>query len=141
MKICSVTAMLAAATLLGFTTADGQDALEAADTIYQREIFYYNAAGRVDPFRSLLEDATVGMRIEDLALRGVVHHADPARSVAILAHAGSERRIQARIGEQFGSLRIAGIHPDRVDIVIEELGVARRETLRLERKQNEEGGR
>ena len=99
--------------------------------VYEREVFTYPAAARPDPFRSLLLEGDLGIRIEDLTLRGVVYHADPSRSVAIMTQAGTNRRIQARVGESVGPLRILGIYPDRVEIVIEELGVARRETLRL----------
>ena len=123
-------ALVAAA---GFSTplpAVGQDASESV--VYEREIFQYSAASRPDPFRSLLENGDLGIRVEDLSLRGVVHHADPSQSVAFLLVAGSERRIQARVGERVGSLRILGIFPDRVDVVVEELGVARRETLRIQ---------
>lgn len=115
-------------------------AQEAPQTtvIYEREVFQYSAAGRPDPFRSLLNDAELGVRLEDLTLRGIVHHSDPRQSVAVLTQAGSERRIRARVGERVGSLRILAIYPDRVDLVVEELGVARRETLRMTRP--EDGG-
>lgn len=106
-----------------------------ADTtvVYEREVFTYTSAGRPDPFRSLLNDAELGIRLEDLTLRGIVHHRDPSQSVAVLTQAGSDRRIRARVGERFGALRILAIYPDRVDLVVEELGVARRETLRIVR--------
>lgn len=101
--------------------------------VYEREVFTYSAAGRPDPFRSLLDDAELGIRLEDLTLRGIVHHRDPSQSVAVLTQAGSDRRIRARVGERVGALRILAIYPDRVDLVVEELGVARRETLRIVR--------
>lgn len=106
-----------------------------ADTtiIYEREVFTYSSAGRPDPFRSLLDDAEMGIRLEDLTLRGIVHHRDPSQSVAVLTQAGSDRRVRARVGERVGALRILAIYPDRVDLVVEELGVARRETLRIVR--------
>jgi hypothetical protein len=108
----------------------GQDVSDSV--VYEREVFRYSAGSRPDPFRSLLEDGDLGIRVEDLSLRGVVHHVDPSQSVAFLLVAGSERRVQARVGERVGSLRILGIFPDRVDVVVEELGVARRETLRIQ---------
>jgi hypothetical protein len=108
--------------------AAGQSGADPA-VVYEREVFQYPAATRPDPFRSLLRDGDLGIRVEDLSLRGVVHHADPSRSVAFLLVAGSERRIQARVGERVGSLRVLSIMPDRVDVVVEELGVSRRETL------------
>ena len=138
----SVHALLAifAALLVG-VPAVGQDNPSGAAALYEREVFSYERAGRVDPFRSLLDDAELGIRFEDLSLRGIVHHTEAGRSVAVLARAGSERRIQARVGDRFGSVRIAAIHPDRVDLVIEELGVVRRETLHIQKTPTGENGR
>ena len=132
---------LAAAAVLGLGIPGPVNAQQtaAADTaiVYEREVFQYSAGGRPDPFRSLLNDADLGVRVEDLTLRGVVYHPDPSRSVAVLAQVGSDRRIRARVGERVGSLRVLAIYPDRVDIVVEELGVARRETLRIVRTENQ----
>jgi hypothetical protein len=115
-----------------------QGAEDSFEVVYEREVFSYQAAGRSDPFRSLLLDGDLGIRIEDLTLRGVVHHPDPSRSIAILTQEGSDRKIQARIGERVGPLRILSISPEQVEIVIEELGVARRETLRIVRPEQRE---
>lgn len=111
---------------------------EGGATIYEREIFQYPVSGRVDPFRSLIRDADLGVRIEDLELRGIVYHADPSQSVAVLTQKNSDRRIQARVGERVGAVRIVSIRSESVDVVVEELGVARRETLRLDRAQTAE---
>ena len=103
--------------------------------IYEREVFQYSAGGRPDPFRSLLLEDELGVRPEDLALRGVLIDPVAARSVAVLSQVGSSRRIQLRTGERIGAIRLLSIQPDRVEIVVEELGVSRRETLRLVRPQ------
>ena len=81
-------AALLVALLLG-TPCIGQVALDDPTETYEREVFYYDQAGRADPFRSLLEDAEMGMRLEDLSLRGVVHHAAgrPAFPPAAAQHA------------------------------------------------------
>lgn len=123
------------ALLLGLVPLGAAEAQqsETISVLYDREIFNYPGGARPDPFRSLLLEGDLGIRIEDLALRGIVYHPDPSRSVAVLSQEGSTRRIQARVGERFGSLRVLAIYPDRVEIVIEELGVARRETLRIVR--------
>ena len=102
----------------------------ALSTNYEREVFEYSPAGRPDPFRSLL-DGDLGVRIEDLALMGVLFHPDPSMSVAILSQVGSQQRLQARVGERVGTVRVMAIRPQEVDVQIEELGVARRETLRI----------
>lgn len=137
--------LLAGAILLGFGAAPlaAQETAAELDleavggtVLYEREVFDYSAAGRPDPFRSLLSDAELGVRVEDLTLRGVVYNRDPSLSVAVLTQQGSDRRIRARVGERVGSLRILAIEPDHVEIVVEELGVARRETLRITRPEN-----
>lgn len=103
----------------------------AAPVVYQREIFDYSRAGRPDPFRSLVSSSDVGVRVEDLALRGVVVHPDASRSVAVLSRAGTSRPIRARVGERVGGIRILVIRPHSVDVLVEEFGVARRETLQI----------
>jgi hypothetical protein len=97
--------------------------------IYRREVFSYPGSGRPDPFRSLLKGGDMGVRLEDLMLQGVVHHEDPSQSVAVLVQKGNPRRIQAKVGERIGTIRIVSISRDRVNVAVEELGVVRRETL------------
>jgi hypothetical protein len=105
-------------------TAPGSD--------YQREVFQYTGSERPDPFRSPLPEGDLRFRFEDLTLHGVIHHAEAGLSVAILRLAGSDRRILVKVGDRLGPLRVDAVLPDRVDIVVEELGTPRRETLRLE---------
>lgn len=125
-----------AGALLGLAAASPLAAQGAAEetVVYEREVFDYARGGRPDPFRSLLKEGELGVRIEDLSLRGVVFHSDPARSVAVLARSGSERRIRAKVGERIGGLRVVAIGPRSVDILIEELGVSRRERLEIRRE-------
>jgi hypothetical protein len=99
---------------------------------YQREVFQYTGSERPDPFRSPLPEGDLRFRFEDLTLHGVIHHAEAGLSVAILGLAGSDRRILVKVGDRLGPLRVDAVLPDRVDIVVEELGTPRRETLRLE---------
>ena len=117
--------------------ADADENAPAADgvVIYEREVFQYSAGARPDPFRSLLLGGELGVRPEDLSLRGVLIDPVAARSVAVLSQTGSDQRIQLRVGERVGAIRLLSIQPDRVEIVVEELGVSRRETLRLVRPQ------
>ena len=121
----------------GGTAPSASPAQEAVRpvVVYEREVFRYPGASRPDPFRSLLLTGDLGLRLEDLTLRGVVYHSDPSRSVAILTQTGSTRRMQLRVGERIGPLRVLSIQPDRVEVVMEELGVSRRETLRIVRPQ------
>ncbi len=106
---------------------------QSADSriIYRREVFQYPRGGRPDPFRSLVGTGALGVRVEDVTLRGIVHDPDPTQSVAILVVAGSDRPIRARVGDRIGGMRVLAIHPRRVDLLVEEFGVARRESLHL----------
>lgn len=121
---------LAAATMLSPMRADAQ---AAGDTtlVYEREVFRYTASNRADPFRSLLTNAELGIRTEDLTLLGVIHHPDPSQSVAVLAQRGEDRRLRARVGERLGSVRVLAIHQRSIDVVVEEFGLARRERLEI----------
>ncbi len=126
----SVAAGVLTALSLGVSAAAAQAPAEPAG-LYEREVFQYGRAGRADPFRSLLSDPELGMRLEDLKLLGVIYHPDPALSVAVLSQTGSTRRIRGRAGDRIGGIRIVSIGPRSVDLVVEEFGVARRETLEL----------
>lgn len=123
----------AALALLGAAPARAQEAAASNGTrmIYEREVFEYPRGARPDPFRSLLGSMDLGVRFEELTLRGIVYHSDPRESVAILAQTGNARRLRARVGDRIGAMTVVGIYPRRVDLVIEEFGVPRRETLIL----------
>ena len=99
--------------------------------VYNREVFRYSGVGRPDPFRSLMGSADLGVRVEDLALRGVVYHPDPTRSVAVLAREGAERPIRSHVGDRIGGIRVLTIRPNSIDVLVEEFGIARRETLQI----------
>jgi type II secretory pathway component PulC len=102
---------------------------------YEREVFRYQRAGRRDPFRSLLGTADLAVRAEDLVLRGVIVNPDPRQSVAVIREARGDRQFRVRPGDRIGGIRVVAIQPDRVDLVVEELGVARSHTLRIRRDQ------
>lgn len=104
-----------------------------SQVIYRREVFDYSRAGRPDPFRSLVGSADLGIRVEDLSLRGVVVHPNASQSVAVIAREGNPRLIRARVGDRIGGIRIVAIRPRNIEVVIEDLGVARRETIEITR--------
>ncbi|MBV9773049.1 MAG: hypothetical protein JO040_03830 [Gemmatimonadetes bacterium] len=101
--------------------------------VYRREVFRYADAGRPDPFRSLATPAELGYRIEDMQLSGVIYSPNPRLSAAILSEATSKKRFRLRVGERVGGITVAAIYPRRVDVVINEFGVIRRESLVLKR--------
>lgn len=123
--------LLAAASFMGAAPALGQAASLDTLSVYRREVFTYDRSRRLDPFRSLLNSADLGVRFEDLTLQGIMYHPNPARSVVILSQRGSTRRIQARVGDRIGGLTVVAVGPRTVEVIIEEFGVARRETMEL----------
>jgi hypothetical protein len=123
--------LLIAASMLEAAPAVGQVASLDTLSVYRREVFTYDRARRMDPFRSLLNTADLGVRFEDLTLQGIMYHPNPARSVVILSQRGSTRRIQARVGDRIGGLTIVAVGPRTVEVIVEEFGVARRETMEL----------
>ena len=123
--------LAAAAAVVGAPQAADAQALADTAVVYEREVFEYSRAGRVDPFRSLLDDAELGVRLEDLTLQGVMYDADASQSVAVLSRAGSTRPLRVRVGDRIGGIRVLTIGQRRVELLIEEFGVARRGTLEL----------
>jgi type II secretory pathway component PulC len=99
--------------------------------VYQREIFRYPRSGRPDPFRSLLGAVETGVRAENLVLRGIVHSSDPGASFAVVTEGGSNRAMRLRVGQRLGNVQVVAIYPRRVDLVIQDLRGARRESLVL----------
>jgi hypothetical protein len=121
-----------AATPLAAQSASG--GVESDPSIdYRREVFRYQAAGRPDPFRPLVGSADLGVRIEDLMLRGVIFDPDPARSLAVIGRVGEDRPVRASLGDRIGGVRVVAIRPGSIDVVVEEFGIVRRETLTLSR--------
>lgn len=101
--------------------------------VYRREVFQYPRGARPDPFRSLLSAEELGYRFEDMRLTGVIYSPNSRVSVAVLTEAVSKKRFRLRVGERIGGITVAAIYPKRVDVVVNEFGVVRRETLQLRR--------
>lgn len=128
-ELSLVIAVLAAAFMLPSSGA-AQAAADSA-VVYEREVFDYSRGGRADPFRSLLDDAELGVRLEDLSLQGVMVGGDPSQSVAVLSRVGTNRPLRVRVGDRVGGIRILSIEQRLVQVLVEEFGVARRGTLEL----------
>ncbi|MET0399511.1 MAG: hypothetical protein ABW277_22160 [Longimicrobiaceae bacterium] len=101
--------------------------------VYRREVFQYPRGARPDPFRSLLSTEELGYRFEDMRLTGVIYSPNSRVSVAVLTEAVSKKRFRLKVGERVGGITVAAIYPKRVDVVVNEFGVVRRETLELRR--------
>jgi len=124
-------AVVAMIVLLGATPGEGQQIAADAVGSYDREVYHYPTRGLRDPFRALPHMGEDRFRLEDLTLDGVVYHADPSRSIALLRRKGDSRPINLRSGEGSGAVRVLAISPDRVEIAVEEMGATRRGVLIL----------
>ncbi len=101
--------------------------------VYRREVFQYPRGARPDPFRTLLSSEELGYRFEDMRLTGVIYSPNSRVSVAVLTETVGKKRFRLRVGERVGGITVAAIYPKRVDVVVNEFGVVRRETLELRR--------
>ena len=96
-----------------------------------REVFAYSGGSR-DPFESLLNTASVGPELPDLALVAIyVDHGDANRSVAVLRERVGGKRFNLHAGDRLGRLRVAAIRERDVDFIVDDFGTERRETLSL----------
>jgi hypothetical protein len=100
---------------------------------YRREVFRYQRGGRPDPFQPLLSAADMGYRVEDLRLTSIVYSPNPRQSIAVFAMADSSGRFRLRAGQRLGNITIIGIYPRRVDVQVSDFGVARVQSLTLQR--------
>jgi hypothetical protein len=103
------------------------------EIILQRETFAYDAGGRRDPYKSLMNSRDIRPLLSDLRLTAVAF--DPvgagSNSVAILRDTYSKQQYRVRVGQQLGRLRVAAIRQKSVQFTIEEFGFNRQETLPL----------
>ncbi len=113
----------------GLAAQEAQAAVAPTESAYSREVFVYDQAGRTDPFRSLLGTPDLGIRFEDLTLRGLIYNPDQRRSVAVFMDGSTDRRLRMKVGERVGGITVVAVYPRRVDVRVDEFGVARRETL------------
>jgi hypothetical protein len=93
--------------------------------VYRREVFRYPGGGRPDPFQPLLSGDEMGVRAQDLRLLGIVYSSNPRQSVAVFALPDTTQRVRLRVGQRLGAVMVVGIHPRRVDLREDEMGVSR----------------
>lgn|SRR5690606_1706813 len=114
--------------------ARAQDAPGEIELVFEREVFLYPPTHRRDPFSPL--SVSEGPRFEELTLRGIIHSAQPGRSVALLAGPGN-KIYRVRRGETVGNSRVLDVGPRRVLFAVNNFGVVRQEVLELKRKERE----
>lgn len=101
--------------------------------VYRREVFRYQAGGRPDPFRPLLAGDDMGVRVQDLRLIGIIYSSNPRASVAVFTLPSDSARLRLRPGQRLGAVTVVAVHPRRVDVREDALGVSRTYSLELQR--------
>lgn len=97
--------------------------------VIMREAYDYDAAGRRDPFFSLLGTAELRPTVADLKLTSVLYH--PTRPVAVMRDISTKTRYTVTLGTQLGRMRVIMIKPRVVIFTIEEFGLNRQDSLVL----------
>ena len=113
-----------------------RDSATRADLVgYRRETFAYDAAGRRDPFVSLVTTGVLRPTIADLALVGVAYAprggSGSGQSVAIFRDRQTKEQYRVRVGQPLGRMRVASIEPRRVRFTIDEFGISRQESIEM----------
>lgn len=121
----------------GQATAAAADSAEAP-VDYRREVFNYPLGDRPNPFRPPATEEGSGPRFEDLELAGIIH-APAVGSVAVLTDRVTGKRYRLRENESLGSARVMEIRPQQVVFSVEGVSGSRREVLRTDEEEENEG--
>lgn len=88
MKLAAATVLLAMWTLA--TVPERGEGQDASDRLaFERDFFAYPASARRDPFEPPADSSAGFPVVEDLLLLGIVHAAEPGRSLVLLAATGA----------------------------------------------------
>lgn len=88
MKLAAATVLLAMWTLA--TVPERGEGQDASDRLaFERDFFAYPASARRDPFEPPADSSAALPVVEDLLLLGIVHAAEPGRSLVLLAATGA----------------------------------------------------
>jgi hypothetical protein len=101
------------------------------DVAFSREVFSYDAAGRRDPFLSLLASGDLRPSFTDLKLVAVAYDPTGRKSVAVMRDVSTKDQYRVKVGQTLGRMRVAQIHPKSVTFTIDEFGYSRQEILAL----------
>lgn len=96
-----------------------------------REVYSYDAAGRRDPFYSLILTDDLRPLLSDLKLVGVLYAPGGNRSVAIFRDVLTNAQYRVQPGAALGRMRVAQIKPKGVIFTIDEFGLSRQDSLML----------
>lgn len=103
----------------------------AAQDVFSREVYTYDAAGRRDPFLSLLASGDLRPSFTDLKLVAVAYDPTGRKSVAVMRDISTKDQYRVKVGQTLGRMRVAQIHPKSVTFTIDEFGYSRQEILAL----------
>ena len=117
-------------TVLGATPPASLAALAKLPPV-TREIFGYDAAGRRDPFYSLILTDDLRPLLSDLKLVGVLYEASGRRSVAIFRDVQTNAQYRVQTGAALGRMRVAEIKRRGVIFTIDEFGLSRQDSLMM----------
>jgi len=101
------------------------------DVAFSREVYSYDAAGRRDPFLSLLASGDLRPSFTDLKLVAVAYDPTGRKSVAVMRDISTKDQYRVKVGQTLGRMRVAQIHPKSVTFTIDEFGYSRQEILAL----------
>lgn len=96
-----------------------------------REVFAYDAAGRRDPFFSLILSDDLRPLLSDLRLVGVLYAPGGRRSVAIFRDIQTNAQYRVQTGAALGRMHVAQIKPRGVIFTIDEFGLSRQDSLMM----------
>jgi len=96
-----------------------------------REVYAYDAAGRRDPFFSLILTDDLRPLLSDLKLVGVLYAPGGNRSVAIFRDVLTNAQYRVQPGSALGRMRVAQIKPKGVIFTIDEFGLSRQDSLMM----------
>lgn len=96
-----------------------------------REVFAYDAAGRRDPFYSLILTDDLRPLLSDLKLVGVLYAPGGTRSVAIFRDVLTNAQYRVQTGAPLGRMRVTQIKPKGVIFTIDEFGLSRQDSLMM----------
>jgi hypothetical protein len=99
--------------------------------VIMREVFDYDAAGRRDPFTSLLSSEELRPTVADLRLVIVLFDESGRRPVAVMRDVTTNAQYRVTTGMTLGRLRVTSIRPRAVFFTIEEFGLSRQDSIRL----------
>jgi hypothetical protein len=110
-----------------------QSGVKGTVTFY-RETFSYDAAGRRDPFLSLMATGELRPMLSDLTLVGIIYDETGRNSVAVLVDASQGgRTYRAKVGDVLGRMKLVRIGEKDITLNVDEFGFVRQETLLIDR--------